>query len=127
MTFCLWRCFSFNIVSTKKKNDITRRLGEEEEEILSHLSTKSSSNHQFYATVNLRIFLCKGSNLLADSRWENWNMGKNDSRRLGNSVWLSMIVSSSRRAKRADWPKGPVGVLLCRLLHRNGNFVPLAP
>ena len=46
---------------------------------------------------------------------------------------------SSRRAKRAGWPKGlkgpegafrpfgPVGVLRRRLLHRNGNFVPLAP
>ena len=46
---------------------------------------------------------------------------------------------SSQRAKRAGWPKGlkgpegafrpfgPVGVLRRRLLHRNGNFVPLAP
>ena len=46
---------------------------------------------------------------------------------------------SSRRAKRAGWPTGPkgpegafrpfgpVGVLRRRLLHRNGNFVPLAP
>ena len=51
----------------------------------------------------------------------------------------SLQVSSSRRAKRAGWPKGlkgpegafrpfgPVGVLRRRLLHRNGNFVPLAP
>ena len=46
---------------------------------------------------------------------------------------------SSRRAKRAGWPKGLkgperafrpfglAGVLRPRLLHRNGNFVPLAP
>ena len=46
---------------------------------------------------------------------------------------------SSRRAKRAGWPKGlkgaewtfqpfgPVSALRRRLLHRNGNFVPLAP
>ena len=46
---------------------------------------------------------------------------------------------SSRRAKRAGWPKGlkgpegtfrpfgPVGALRRRLLHRNGTFVPPAP
>ena len=49
------------------------------------------------------------------------------------------IILSSRRAKRAGWPKGlkgpvgafrpfgPASVLRRRLLHRNGNFVPLAP
>ena len=54
-------------------------------------------------------------------------------------IWLRIDLFSSRRAKRAGWPKGlkdpegtfrpfgPAGVLRRRLLHRNGNFVPLAP
>ena len=51
----------------------------------------------------------------------------------------SVMVLSSRRAKRAGWPKGlkgpegtfrpfgPVGALRRRLLHQNGTFVPPAP
>ena len=58
---------------------------------------------------------------------------------IGGYMSIGGVTLSSRRAKRAGWPKGlkgpvgafrpfgPAGVLRRRLLHRNGNFVPLAP